>query len=137
MQLTQAGLGYVWWKPSDRIAPELLLQLPSALANLILTTLEPQRLSIWIKFPWRAPLERALLLVVSVRRADGSHLNLGWSPQSKTRADAVDFLVACPGLDGAWIGEDQVFLDQRHGRIVSVENYGIAGLARAIDREAA
>jgi hypothetical protein len=137
LQLTSAGIGVAWWKPSDRIDPELLLQFPSALANLVLTTFESQRLTLWVKFPWRAPLERSLLIVISLRRNDGTFLNLGWSPQIQSRADAVDFLVACPGLDGAWIGEDQALLDQRHGRIVSIEHYSVSGLTETFDREAA
>jgi len=137
IQLTPAGLGVAWWKPADRIDPELLFQLPPALANLVFTTFESQRLTLWVKFPWRAPLERALLLVIALRRNDGSFLNIGWSPQIRNRAEAVDFLVACPGLDGAWVGEDHALLDQGHGRIVSLEQYEVSGLTETLDREAA
>jgi hypothetical protein len=117
------GLGCAWWKPSPQINPDLLLQLPPALASLVFATLTTGRLSLWIKFPWRTPRKNSLLLIVSVRREDGSFLNLGWSPQVRTRSDAVAFLTACTALDGAWIDDDQAFLDQRHGRLVAVENY--------------
>lgn len=137
MQLTPAGLGYVWWNPSARIAPELLLQLPSALASLVFATCDSDRLSLWIKFPWRDPLLKSLVIVISLRRDDGTYLNLAWSPQSTNRADAVDILAACPGLDGAWIGEEQALLDQHHGRIVSLEHYHVSAFTYAFDREAA
>ncbi len=117
------GLGHAWWRRDAPLDPKLLLQAPAPLANLIFATLGTRRLSLWVKFPWRSPLPGSLLLVVSLRRDDGSHLNLGWSPQVRTRADAVDFLSACPRLDAAWVEDDQALLDQRHGRLVSVDHY--------------
>lgn len=137
LQLNRAGLGYVWWRPSTRIDPALLVHLPTSLATLIFSAFETERLSLWIKFPWREPTINSLLMVVSVRLRNGTHLNLGWSPQTQTRADAVEFLATCPALDAAWIGEEQALLDQRHGRIVSIEHYDVSEFIKTLDREAA
>lgn len=123
MILFPEGLGQAWWRRDAPLDPTLLLQVPAPLAKLIFATLGTRRLSLWVKFPWRSPLPKSLLLVVSLRRADGSHLNLGWSPQARTRADAVAFLSTCPRLDAAWVEDEQALLDQRHGRYVPIENY--------------
>lgn len=123
MILFPEGLGQAWWRRDAPLDPELLLQAPAPLVSLIFATLASRRLSLWIKFPWRSPLLRSLLLVVSLRRDDGSHCNLGWGSQVRTRADAVAFLSACPRLDAAWVEDEQALLDQRHGRYVPIENY--------------
>lgn len=137
MQLNRSCVGYVWWRPSARIDPALLVLLPVALANLVFAAFESERLSLWVKFPWREPEMGSLLLVISVRRKDGTHLSFGWSPQTQTRADAVDFLATCPALDAAWIGDERALLDQRHGRIVAIEHYDIFEFTKTSDREAA
>lgn len=137
MQLNRSGMGYVWWRPSARIDPALLVLLPAALANLVFAAFESERLSLWVKFPWREPEMDSLLLVISVRRKDGTHLSFGWSPQVQTRADAVEFLATCPALDAAWIGEEQSLLDQRHGCIVSIDHYDVSEFTVNRDREAA
>lgn len=117
------GLGQAWWRRDAPLDPRLLLQAPTPLASLIFATLASRRLSLWVKFPWRSPLSKSLLLVVSLRRDDGSHCNLGWSPQVRSRADAVAFLAACRRLDAVWVEDEQALLDQRHGRYASIENY--------------
>lgn len=137
ISLTPSGNGFAWWRPSARIDPRLSLELPPALAGLIFAKHPHADLSIWVKFPWRAPLEGALLLVFSLRRDDGTFLTLGWSPQAKSRSDAVEFLADCPLIDGAWSSDDQSFVDQRHGRLVSIDHYGAAGLTHFTESEAA
>jgi hypothetical protein len=107
------------------------------LAGLVFAKLPHADLSIWVKFPWRSPLEGALLLVFSLLRDDGTFLTLGWSPQAKSRSDAVEFLTACPLIDGAWSSYDQSFVDQNHGRLVSIEHYGCAGPTQVTESEAA
>lgn len=117
------GLGYTWWRLGTVLDPELMLQVPASVARLIFATLASRRLSIWVKFPWQNPLQNSLLLIVSWRRDDGSHLNIGWSPQVRSRADAVDFLTQCPRVDAVWIGDEHSLMDQRHGNLVSIEHY--------------
>lgn len=136
VQLFPGGLGCAWWRPTPRVDPTLLLDLPPALAELIFATLASGQLSLWVKFPWRTPLRNVLVLVVSLRRDDGSHLTLAWSSRVRTRASAVTVLSACPNLDAVWVEEERAFLDQRHGRFASLQFYtqslSFLGAGRAV-----
>lgn len=122
LQLHADGSGAVWWRrdrPHDRA---IEFELPRALATLIYGAASDS-VSIWTKFPWIPPLPGSLLLVLSIRRSDGTFLSIAWGPRIRTRQDAVSVLLACPRLDAVWTDQHQGLLDNRHGRIVSLQHY--------------